>query len=64
VIYLLFLIAMGLPSKRRTPRSKRERASHFALKPKAIAFDENGNPHLPHRAAPKTRTYRGRTAST
>lgn len=51
---------MGLPSKQRTNRSKRERAAHFALKPITVQIDAEGNAHLPHRAA-KTGTYRGRT---
>ncbi len=54
---------MGLPSKKRTNRSKRDRASHFALKPIAISFDEDGNAHLPHRATPKTGKYRGQVVT-
>lgn len=50
---------MGLPSKQRTNRSKRERAAHFALKPITVQVDAEGNAHLPHRAA-KTGVYRGR----
>ncbi len=53
---------MGLPSKKRTNRSKRDRASHFALKPITVSFDADGNPHLPHRAT-KAGSYRGRTVS-
>ncbi len=54
---------MGLPSKQRTKRSKRDRASHFALKPKTVQVDENGVAHLPHRAT-KAGSYRGRTVKT
>ena len=52
---------MGLPSKRRTSRSKRERAAHFALGKLPIQFDEDGNPKLPHRASPISGKYRGKT---
>lgn len=51
---------MGLPSKQRTNRSKRERAAHFALKPITVQVDAEGNAHLPHRATKKG-IYRGRT---
>lgn len=51
---------MGLPSKQRTNRSKRERAAHFALKPITVQIDAEGKAHLPHRAN-KAGTYRGRT---
>lgn len=51
---------MGLPSKQRTNRSKRERAAHFALKPITVQIDADGKAHLPHRAN-KAGTYRGRT---
>lgn len=51
---------MGLPSKQRTNRSKRERAAHFALKPISVQIDADGNAHLPHRAT-KAGMYRGRS---
>ncbi len=51
---------MGLPSKQRTNRSKRERAAHFALKPITVQVDADGHAHLPHRAA-KNGIYRGRS---
>ncbi len=51
---------MGLPSKQRTNRSKRERAAHFALKPITVQVDAEGHAHLPHRAN-KAGAYRGRT---
>lgn len=54
---------MGLPSKKRTNRSKRDRASHFALKPTTVQVDADGNTHLPHRAT-KAGLYRGRTVAT
>lgn len=54
---------MGLPSKRRTKRSKRDRASHFALKPISVQVDADGTPHLPHRAT-KAGSYRGKTVAT
>ena len=51
---------MGLPSKRRTKTSKKERAAHFALKPKAfVACAKCGKPVLPHRACNKCGTYKG-----
>ncbi|MBU2541988.1 50S ribosomal protein L32 [Patescibacteria group bacterium] len=54
---------MGLPSKKRTNRSKRERASHFALKPTATAKCEKcGAKTLPHTACTKCGTYKGRKA--
>jgi large subunit ribosomal protein L32 len=52
---------MGLPSKRRTKTSKLERASHFALKPKALGTCAKcGRPVLPHRACAKCGTYKNR----
>lgn len=52
---------MGLPSKKRTPRSKKERASHFALKPVATVKCGNcAKPMLPHRACPHCGFYKGK----
>lgn len=52
---------MGLPSKRRTKTSKKERASHFALKPKALAeCPKCGKPVAPHHACSKCGTYKGK----
>lgn len=51
---------MGLPAKRRTKQSKRERASHFALR--ALNFTpctHCGRPILPHRVCPHCGYYRG-----
>ena len=54
---------MGLPSKRRTSRSKRERASHFALKTTALTkCPDCGADTLPHQACSKCGRYRGRQA--
>ncbi|MFA6228263.1 MAG: 50S ribosomal protein L32 [Patescibacteria group bacterium] len=54
---------MGLPSKRRTKTSKKERASHFALKPKALAkCTQCGKPVMPHHACGICGNYKGRTA--
>lgn len=54
---------MGLPSKKRTPRSKHDRASHFALKPVMVTTDADGTKHLPHRAS-KAGSYKGKTVVT
>ncbi|MDP2684563.1 MAG: 50S ribosomal protein L32 [bacterium] len=55
---------MGLPSKKRTNRSKRDRASHFALKPTTLAkCPECSAVVLPHVACKKCGTYRGRKVS-
>ena len=52
---------MGLPSKRRTRTSKRDRASHFALKKtKLNPCPKCGKPVLPHQACQFCGTYRGR----
>ena len=52
---------MGLQSKRRTKTSKKDRASHFALKPKALTkCAKCGKPVLPHIACSKCGTYKGR----
>ena len=54
---------MGLPSKRRTKTSKRDRASHFALKPAALSkCAKCGKPVRPHVACAFCGTYRGRQA--
>ncbi|MFA5020914.1 MAG: 50S ribosomal protein L32 [Patescibacteria group bacterium] len=53
---------MGLPSKRRTKTSKKERAAHFALKKMTLnACGKCGQPVMPHRACNKCGTYKGRT---
>lgn len=53
---------MGLPSKKRTPRSRDERRSHDALKKTTTRKCEKcGSPILPHRACIKCGTYRGKT---
>jgi large subunit ribosomal protein L32 len=52
---------MGLPAKRRTKQSKRERSSHFALeKPNLIACSHCGKKILSHRTCPHCGYYRGR----
>lgn len=52
---------MGLPSKKRTPRSKKDRASHFALKKVgSTTCADCGTATLPHRACVKCGTYRTR----
>lgn len=52
---------MGLPSKRRTKTSKKERASHFALKPKSLVkCSKCGKLILPHRACLNCGTYKDR----
>ncbi len=53
---------MGLPSKRRTKRSQRERRAHHALSKVHVTYDAAGNPQLPHRANPKTGVYKGKAA--
>ena len=54
---------MGLPSKRRTKTSKRDRASHFALKPSALSkCTKCGKPVRPHVACAFCGTYKGRQA--
>ncbi|MBI2989874.1 MAG: 50S ribosomal protein L32 [Candidatus Magasanikbacteria bacterium] len=53
---------MGLPSKRRTRTSKRQRASHFALKESNLRRCDNcKSPIIPHQACGKCGNYRGRT---
>ena len=52
---------MGLPSKRRTKTSKRQRASHFALKSIALSACANCKKLIPpHKACPFCGFYRGR----
>lgn len=52
---------MGLPSKRRTKTSKRDRASHFALKKTALVkCPKCGKPVLSHTACAFCGTYKGR----
>lgn len=55
---------MGLPAKRRTTTSKKQRASHFALKKVALATCEKcGTKTTPHQACKKCGTYKGKTIS-
>jgi large subunit ribosomal protein L32 len=52
---------MGLPSKQRTRTSKRQRASHFALKKTTVNKCEKcGGNILPHQACKSCGTYKGR----
>lgn len=51
---------MGLPSKKRTKRSQRERRSHHALGKINVIYDEDGTPRLPHHANPTTGAYKGK----
>lgn len=52
---------MGLPAKKRTPRSRDDRRSHHALKAKVINTCEKcDTPILPHRTCTKCGTYRGK----
>lgn len=52
---------MGLPSKKRTPRSKRERNANISLKKVATAKCEKcKSPTLSHRACPSCGEYRGK----
>lgn len=52
---------MGLPAKRRTKQSKRDRSSHFALhKPNLLACSHCGKKILGHRTCPHCGYYRGR----
>ncbi len=52
---------MGLPSKKRTKRSQRERRAHHGLAKVHVTYDADGNPQLPHRANKVTGKYKGRT---
>ena len=52
---------MGLPSKRRTKTSKRDRSSHFALKKTSLVKSPKcSKPALPHTACGFCGTYKGR----
>jgi large subunit ribosomal protein L32 len=52
---------MGLPAKKRTKSSKRRRASHFALKHRALTVCSHCRKAiLPHRVCPHCGYYRGR----
>ncbi|MCF6276842.1 MAG: 50S ribosomal protein L32 [Candidatus Magasanikbacteria bacterium] len=52
---------MGLPSKQRTSRSKKERASHFALKKTMLSKCEKCSATtMPHKACGKCGTYKGK----
>lgn len=52
---------MGLPAKRRTRTSKRERASHFALHPTSVTLCGHCRKTIvPHRVCPFCGWYRGR----
>lgn len=52
---------MGLPSKRRTKTSKKERASHFALKPKAtVECPKCSKSIIPHHICSKCGTYKSK----
>lgn len=53
---------MGLPAKRRTTTSKKQRASHFALKKVALTTCEKCSAKTtPHMACKKCGTYKGKT---
>ena len=52
---------MGLPAKQRTSTSKKQRASHFALKKTTLATCEKCQARiLPHHACPKCGYYKGK----
>lgn len=52
---------MGLPAKRRTKQSKRERAAHFALKTFSLISCAHCHRQIrPHRVCPHCGYYRGR----
>lgn len=54
---------MGLPSKKRTNTSKKQRASHFALKKvSAVTCEACGAKTLPHRACVACGVYKGKEA--
>ncbi len=52
---------MGLPAKRRTKQSKRERAAHFALKHFSLVTCSHCHRRIrPHRVCPHCGYYQGR----
>lgn len=52
---------MGLPAKRRTKQSKRERAAHFALKTFTLATCSHCKRKIrPHQVCPHCGYYKGR----
>lgn len=52
---------MGLPAKRRTKQSKRERASHFALKKFSLSVCSHCTRKIrPHQVCPHCGYYKGR----
>ncbi len=52
---------MGLPAKRRTKQSKRERAAHFALKKFTLATCSHCKRKIrPHQVCPHCGYYKGR----
>ena len=52
---------MGLPAKRRTKQSKRERASHFALKKFSLTVCSHCSRKIrPHTVCPHCGYYKGR----
>ena len=54
---------MALPAKQRTRTSKRDRASHFALKKiNLVKCEKCSKPVKPHRACANCGTYKGKTA--
>lgn len=51
---------MGLPAKRRTKQSKRERAAHFGLKKRQLSTcPKCKKPIVPHRVCPFCGYYKG-----
>jgi large subunit ribosomal protein L32 len=55
------IFCMGLPAKRRTKQSKRERAAHFALSKTSTSACPNCKRRIrPHRACPHCGYYKGR----
>ena len=52
---------MGLPAKKRTSQSRRDRASHFAIKHRSLKACSNcAKPILSHRACPHCGQYKGK----
>ncbi|MBI2984033.1 MAG: 50S ribosomal protein L32 [Candidatus Kerfeldbacteria bacterium] len=52
---------MGLPAKRRTKQSKRERAAHFALLPSQLVACSHCHRRIrPHHVCPYCGYYQGR----